>query len=119
MDELERFYAAIGSDLKPVLERFGGNAEMTKRFIKKFVLDDSFENLTETLENNKTEDAFRAAHTLKGICLSLGFEKLFEKASYVTESLHSGDLNGGKTGFAELKEEYIRVCNAVNTLLNS
>ena len=45
MNELERFYSAIGSNAKPVIERFGGNAEITKRFIKKFAAEESYENL--------------------------------------------------------------------------
>lgn len=45
MNELEKFYSAIGSNAKPVIERFGGNAEITKRFIKKFAAEESYENL--------------------------------------------------------------------------
>lgn len=72
MSDLQRFYDAIGSELKPVIERLGGNAEITKRFIKKFAADGSFGDLEKALDGNNTQEAFRAAHTLKGICLSLG-----------------------------------------------
>ena len=33
MSDLQQFYDAIGSELKPVIERLGGNAEITKRQI--------------------------------------------------------------------------------------
>ena len=118
MNELELFYNTIGSAAETVIERFGGNTEMARRFILKFAEDGSFENLTAALEENKTENAFRAAHTLKGICLNLGFDKLFEKASFVTELLRSGDTDSAKKIFPGLKAEYDRVFDAINTLLN-
>ena len=118
MNELELFYITIGSDAETVIERFCGNTEMTRRFILRFAEDGSFKNLTAALEENETENAFRAAHTLKGICLNLGFDKLFEQASFVTELLRSGDIDGAKKIFPGLKAEYDRVFDAVKTLLN-
>ena len=117
MTELERFYAEIGSDARPVLERFGRDPERTKRFLRGFVADGSFEALTEALKGNKAEAAFRAAHTLKGICLNLGFDRLFERASLVTERLRGGNLEGAKEGFPELKKEYNRTADAVHAFL--
>ncbi len=32
------------------------------------------------------EDAFRAAHTLKGVCLNLGFSDLYHTSYDITES---------------------------------
>ncbi len=118
MNELELFYITIGSAAETVIERFWGNTEMTRRFILQFAEDGSFENLTAAPEENKTENAFRAAHTLKGICLNLGFDKLFEKASFVTELLRSGDTDSAKKIFHGLKAEYVRVFDAISTLLN-
>ena len=92
MSDLQRFYDAIGSELKPVIERLGGNAEITKRFIKKFAADGSFGDLEKALDGNNTQEAFRAAHTLKGICLSLGFGCLYRHAAAVTELLRGGDI---------------------------
>lgn len=79
--------------------------------------DGSFEALTEALKGNKAEAAFRAAHTLKGICLNLGFDRLFERASLVTERLRGGNLEGAKEGFPELKKEYDRTADAVHAFL--
>ena len=109
MNELEKFYSAIGSNANPVIERFGGNAEITKRFIKKFAAEESYENLKKALASNEAEEAFRAAHTLKGICLNLGFDCLFEKSSIITEYLRSKNIVDASKFFPELEREYINL----------
>ena len=63
-------YEKIGSDFDKVLERMGSEA-LVKRFAIKFLEDKSFEELTESLKEKDGECAFRAAHTLKGVCANL------------------------------------------------
>ncbi len=41
------------------------------------------------MENGDTETAFRAAHTLKGICMNLGFDRLYEASYDITEVLRA------------------------------
>ena len=77
-------YEKIGSDFDKVLERMGSEA-LVKRFAIKFLEDKSFEELTESLKEKDGEDAFRAAHTLKGICANLGLDRLYEADSELTE----------------------------------
>lgn len=116
MSDLQQFYDAIGSELKPVIERLGGNAEITKRFIKKFAADGSFGDLEKALDGNNTQEAFRAAHTLKGICLSLGFGCLYRHAAAVTELLRGGDITAARQAFPALEQEYIRVTGLLRAL---
>ena len=69
---LEQVYAAIGGDYKGVMERLP-SADFVRRFALKFLQDDSFPNLKKALEEKDALTAFRAAHTLKGVCQNLGF----------------------------------------------
>lgn len=115
MNELELFYSKIGSDAKPVIERFG-SVETAKKFVNKFVADGSFALLKESLRESKPDDAFRAAHTLKGICLNLGFERLFEEASAVTELLRGGDIEKAKKIFPRLKREYLKTAALIGRI---
>ena len=87
---IEECYEAIESDYNGVLKRFGNDA-MVKRFAIKFLNDPSFNELKDGIKSNDVERAFRAAHTLKGICLNLGFDKLFEVSSALTEELRGKD----------------------------
>ena len=48
--------------------------------------------------------AFRAAHTIKGICLNLGFDKLYQASSDITEQLRGKDtVEGTEERFLEVK----------------
>ena len=86
-------YEKIGSDFDKVLGRLGSEA-LVKRFAVKFLEDKSFEELTESLKEKDGEDAFRAAHTLKGICANLGLDRLYEVDCELTEKLRG---EGGRS----------------------
>lgn len=85
---LEQMYAAIGGDYKGVMERLP-SADFVRRFALKFLQDDSFPNLKKALEAQDAPTAFRAAHTLKGVCQNLGFDALYAPASALTEALRA------------------------------
>ena len=77
---IEECYEAIESDYKSVFKRFG-NGAMVKRFAIKFLNDPSFNELKDGIENNDVEKAFRAAHTLKGICLRISALTSFSRSA--------------------------------------
>lgn len=114
MGELREIYDIAGSDAEKVLARFGGNEEMLKHFLCLFAQDSSFSELQVALAAGNTEEAFRAVHTLKGICANLGFERLYEKASTMTEFLRRGELENAKSLFPGLAGEYETVMEALN-----
>ena len=90
---LEQVYTAIGGDYKGVMERLP-SADFVRRFALKFLQDDSFPNLKKALEEKDAPTAFRAAHTLKGVCQNLGFDALYVPSSALTEALRGGSLDG-------------------------
>lgn len=83
---LKEFYEALGENYAEVFGRFGDESFL-KRFVIKFLDDPSFFDLKTALGNRDIEAAFRAAHTLKGICLNLGFHALYKESAAVTEKL--------------------------------
>ena len=108
---LEQFYKIVGSDYKEIIDRLGGNELLVIKFLNKFRLDNSFNELKNKLNENDTNEAFRMAHSLKGICANLGIQSLFVKASNVTELLRSGNINDAKKEFPDLEKEYNNVIN--------
>ena len=82
-------YEQMGADFDNVLGRLGSE-QMVQRFALKFLNDTSYQTLEETLKEKNVEQAFRAAHTLKGVCLYLGFDNLFTVSSELTEKLRAG-----------------------------
>ena len=82
----------------------------------KFLKDPSFQDLTAAIEKSDAESAFRAAHTLKGICLNLGFDNLYKPSEALTEKLRGGELNGYETLYDEVKEQYDKPVEAINEI---
>ena len=67
-------YQAMGADYEEVFGRLRNERLITK-FVLKFPGDPSFSQLQSTLEEKNVEEAFRAAHTLKGVAQNLGFTR--------------------------------------------
>lgn len=74
-----------------LIMRKSSDSLRSERLITKFVLkfpgDPSFSQLQSTLEEKNVEEAFRAAHTLKGVAQNLGFTPLYEATATLTEVL--------------------------------
>ena len=99
-------YEKMGANYENVLSRLGGSEDLVKRFALKFLNDSSYQNLEQQLQNKDVEEAFRAAHTLKGVCLNLGFDNLFTVSSDLTEKLRAKELDGADELFEKVKEQY-------------
>ena len=83
---IEECYSRMGGDYGQVLRRLPSGA-LVKRFIIKFLDDGSYRELCKALERGSREDAFRAAHTLKGVSANLGLEQLRSATSELTKCL--------------------------------
>ena len=116
MISVEEFYATIGSDATQVIARLGGNSALILRFLGMFRADTSFEELCAALDSNNTEASFRAAHKLKGVSGTLGFQRLYDQASSMTEMLRGGDLASAQVARPELEMLYAQVLEALKGL---
>ena len=98
-------YEAIGGNYEAVLGRLHSEA-LIRRFALKFLEDQSYIQLKQALENKNYEDAFRGAHTLKGVCQNLSFDHLYEVSNELTELLR--DRTGEQPGIPEAVENTVR-----------
>ena len=104
------FYESIGASYDSVLVRFG-----SEKMITKFA---NFQDMCKALEEKNAKEAFRMAHTLKGICSNLGFDELY-KASYdLTEDLRDGELSGYEQDYEKVCEKYKIVYDNVTKIDN-
>lgn len=85
---LEELYEKTGGNYEEVLTRLM-TPQLVRKFALKFLDDNSFNALCDAFEAGNREEAFRAAHTLKGVCQNLGFGKLLASASTITELLRT------------------------------
>ncbi len=112
---LEQFYADVGGSY-PEVKKHLMNGSVILRFLMKFSEDKTFSALENSLANGNIEEAFRAAHTLKGLCLNLGFNDLYTPLSELTEILRAGKSDGAGELFEKVKEKYGTVINGIKNL---
>ena len=82
---MQECYKAIGGNYEAVLGRLHSEA-LIQEFTLKFLEDQSYLQLKQALENKNYENAFRSAHTLKGVCQKLSFDRLYEVRIMKTHS---------------------------------
>ena len=87
---LKECYRKLGGDYDEVLTRLYSE-DMIRRFLIKFLNDGTYKLLLEKLEAQDYQEAFRAAHTLKGVCDNLGLSNLRKSSSMLTEALRTGN----------------------------
>jgi HPt (histidine-containing phosphotransfer) domain-containing protein len=112
---IEECYAAMDGDYQGVLSRLG-NAERIQRFAIKFIDDKTFENLAKSFSAEDWEEAFRAAHTLKGVGQNLGFKRLYESSHDLTEALRGGKKDNADELFIEVTKDYQLTIEALKAL---
>ena len=89
---LQECYAALEGDYQEVLGRLYSEA-LVQKFVGKFLSDKSFQLLQDTLKAGDYEEAFRAAHTLKGVTQNLSFTRLYQSSHEITEALRTKDYD--------------------------
>ena len=112
---IQECYEAIGGNYEEVLGRLQSEA-LIRKFTLKFLEDPSYLQLKLALENGNYEDAFRSAHTLKGVCQNLSFARLFESSSLVTKALKEDDWNKALDMMPQLSKDYHEIINAIEEL---
>lgn len=112
---IEECYASFGGDYQDVLARFRDDVRIRK-FALLFLKDDSKQNLCDFLKQGNVKEAFRAAHTLKGVCQNLGFSGLGRVSSEMTELLRAGMMEGTGELLIQINEEYDRIVQTLNAL---
>ena len=86
---LQECYAAMGGNYEEVLGRLRSD-RLIQKFVLKFVDDGSYQLLLDSMSSQNYEEAFRAAHTIKGVCQNLGLTRLLNSSSQLSEALRHG-----------------------------
>ena len=111
-------YMALEGDYESVISRLM-TEKLVQKFIIKFLADPSFENLTNAMKSKNYDEAFREAHTLKGVCQNLSFTKLYSSSNSVTEALRNGEYVEAEKLMPQLEADYMQTIGAINALNTS
>ncbi len=102
---LQECYAAIGGDYEDVAARLRSD-RLVQKFLLRFLDDQSYALFCTSMEEKNYEEAFRAAHTIKGICQNLSFTRLLESSSGMSEALRHGWTPKADELIRQLAEDY-------------
>ena len=86
---LRTCYEALGGNFDAVIGRLPSE-RLVQKFTLKFLDEGSFDELMVAIQVKDGEAAFRAAHTLKGVCLNLSFDRLYDSSNRLCEALRHG-----------------------------
>ncbi len=112
-------YDRIGGSYDEAKQRLMDDKRMIK-FLGMFLRDTSFEQITEALAKNDYAEAFKGAHSLKGVSHNMAFAALCSAVDVLTEDLRSGNPSADITGlYGKTKEAYELTVQTIKELLDS
>lgn len=119
---VQELYDAVGGNYKEAEERL-----MSEKFISKYIVkyldDKSYDTLMSEWKGAQNEEQlFRAAHTLKGVCLNLALTNLSRYAEPITENYRpTGPTKIDNIGelFDKLAEEQEKTIELITEFKNS
>ena len=104
-------------DADEALLRLGGNQQVYKMLLKKFLNNTYFNDLTNHLSSGNLVEAEHSAHTIKGTAGNLSLTALYTSATNLDDILKdSGDY---AAAFEELKKIYEDTMNEVKGFIAS
>lgn len=112
---IEEFYEEIGSNYNDVITRLCSK-DLVKKFVLIFPTDDNFAKFSSAYERLDFDEAFRDVHTLKGLCLNLGFDRLANACIALTEALRGGKNEATPQMLDEFNNSYNEVITAIKKI---
>ena len=113
-------YEAIGADYEDVMGRLR-KEERVQKFVLKLLDDKSYELLENSVASKDMSEAFRAAHTLKGVCQNLSLSPLYESSSELAERLRDGKEYAADVDplVEQVKKDYTHMMGCIHELAES
>ena len=115
---LKECYEKMEANYDEVIGRLRSERLVTK-FVVKFLDDDSCALLLRSMDEKNYEEAFRAAHTIKGVCQNLSFTSLYEVSNRLNEALRNGPTPEAPGLVEEVKAEYDKTVSAIRAFQES
>ena len=112
---VQEFYEEVGGDYNDIVSRLKTEDRIIK-FAGMFARDESYKTLAEALDAQDVDTAFRAAHTMKGMCQNMAFTRLLRSSQDITELLRAKDLESAKDMLSKVTEDYNLVIDGINKL---
>lgn len=113
---VQEFYDEVGGDYNDIMSRLR-TEDRIKKFAGMFTRDGSYNVLVKSIQDGDIEEAFRAAHTMKGMCQNMAFTRLYQSSHEITEILRGKDLEGAQKMLDVVAKDYHIVISGIGKLL--
>lgn len=114
---LQECYAALDGDFEGVSARMP--ERMVQKFVLKFLNDGSYGLLVRSMAGEDYPEAFRAAHTIKGVCQNLDFTRLYHSSSELSEALRNGFSPQVPALMRQVEADYRQTVDAIRAFQES
>ena len=114
--EIKAKLESIGVDVGDLMDRLMGNMTLISRFFKRFPEDASYKRMLAGIEQRDAEEAFRGAHSLKGVCANLSMKKFLMVLNPLVEKLRAGQLEGVQEMLPSIDIEYKKVVSMIHDI---
>lgn len=104
--ELREASKELDINYNEVIARFGGAETIYRRFLKKFLNDNTYCELEEAWQKSDYEEIEKKAHTLKGVAGNLGLEKLFSLSNSLVQKIRNKEYEETPEIYTQLQECY-------------
>lgn len=113
---LKEFCEKLDIDYDNVLLKFGNNEILYKRFLKKFLEDETYYELEKSWNVKNYDEVEKSAHTLKGVSANLGINRLFELTNKIVQAVRMETYDNMEETYKKLEEEYRLTKEMINEL---
>ena len=116
----KEFYERIDGDYADAQSRLMRDS-LIRKFVLKFPADENFAALKEAVGDERWDDAFAYAHTLKGVSMNLAFARLSAELVTLNDLLRPQNREklsapSVRDSFDMVEKEYIAVLEAIKEL---
>ena len=121
MTTLEECYNVIrgGANGADVVRRLGSEASL-KKYLGRLLDDQNYETLRQAHDESDAEQAFRCAHSIKGICQNFDLNVLGASSAALTEALRGGVIGpDAEDLFARMSADYQEAAAVIRAYLDS
>ena len=101
--DLSAKLSAYGIDLADAMKRMDDDEALYKRLAFKYLNNTNYVDLVAAMEAKDYDDAYHAAHTLKGVSGNLSLAKLYQVASAASDALKQGEYHAAEQMMPDLK----------------
>lgn len=102
------------TDIEGAMRRFENNESFYISCLQLFLEDETIRELNKTVKEKRWDDAFTAAHALKGLAGNMGFVPLMHAVGQLVVLIRSGRLREVDESMLQVNSDYRDITDAIS-----